>query len=182
MFGKKKNIVEEYKGNEANARKLFLRDAEKKAKKGYYPISENWTPGSYGIGAFIVALLLCFILIGFIVFIYMLIVKPAGTLTVTYEYRETQVAPISKEKKNTTYDFIKVKGKFLTYDSASGIGVIMTDSGKKLDFNIAMWDDPEAVPEVGLDNLNIYNKEGKLSIMTKSYKLERYEKLAAAKK
>lgn len=57
----------------------------------------------------------------------------------------------------------------------------MTDSGTKLDFNIAMWDDPKALPEVGLGNLNIYNKEGKLSVMTKSYELERYEKLVAAK-
>lgn len=88
MFGKKKNIIEEYKGNEAQARKLFLKDAEKKAKKGYYPTSENYTPGKYGVGAFILALLLCFILIGILVFIYMLIVKPAGTLTVTYEYKE----------------------------------------------------------------------------------------------
>jgi hypothetical protein len=39
MFGKKKNIIEEYKGNEAQARKLFLKDAEKKAKKDYYPTS-----------------------------------------------------------------------------------------------------------------------------------------------
>ena len=88
MFGKKKNIIEEYKGNEAQARKLFLKDAEKKAKKGYYPTSENYTAGKYGVGAFILALLLCFILIGILVFIYMLIVKPAGTLTVTYEYKE----------------------------------------------------------------------------------------------
>jgi len=88
MFGKKKNIIEEYKGNEAKARELFLKDADKKAKKDYYPISENYTPGKYGAGAFILALLLCFILIGILVFIYMIIVKPAGTLTVTYEHKE----------------------------------------------------------------------------------------------
>lgn len=35
------------------------------------------------------ALLLCVIVIGILVFIYMLIVKPAGTLTVTYELRLT---------------------------------------------------------------------------------------------
>ena len=33
------------------------------------------------------ALLLCFLLIGIFVFIYMLIVKPPGTLSVVYEYR-----------------------------------------------------------------------------------------------
>jgi Uncharacterised protein family UPF0547 len=88
MFGKKKHIIEEYRGNEAQARKLYLKDAEKKAKKGYYPSSENYTPGKYGIGSFIIALLLCFVLIGIIIFIYMLLVKPAGILTVTYELKE----------------------------------------------------------------------------------------------
>lgn len=34
--------------------------------------------------AFTVALLLCLLLIGILVFIYMLVVKPDGTLTVTY--------------------------------------------------------------------------------------------------
>ena len=90
MFGKKKNIIEEYRGNEAQARKLYLKDAEKKAKKGYYPTSENFTPGKYGFGSFIVALLLCFIFIGILVFIYMLLVKPAGTLTVTYKLKEQE--------------------------------------------------------------------------------------------
>ena len=92
MFSKKKNIVQEYRGNEATAQKLFLKDSEKKAKKGYYPVAENWTPGSYGAGAFILALLLCFLLIGILVFIYMLIVKPAGTLTVTYAYQDQQTS------------------------------------------------------------------------------------------
>lgn len=54
----------------------------------------------------------------------------------------------------------------------------MASTGKQLDFSIDMWEDPEALPEIGLDNLNIYNKEGKLSVMTKSYELEKYEKLA----
>jgi hypothetical protein len=89
LFSKKKNVIEEYKGNEAQSRKEFLKDAERKAKKGYVPVSENYTPGKYGVGAFILALLLCLVLIGILVFIYMLIVKPAGTLTVTYELKDT---------------------------------------------------------------------------------------------
>ena len=90
MLNKKKNIIEQYRGNEARARKLYLKDVEKKGKKNYYPVSENYTPGKYGAGAFILALFLCLILIGIVVFIYMLIVKPAGTLTVTYEYRKIE--------------------------------------------------------------------------------------------
>ena len=54
---------------------------------GYFPTSQSWAPGQWGAGAFIVALLLCFIFIGFLVFVYMLIVRPDGTLTVTYEWR-----------------------------------------------------------------------------------------------
>ncbi|MCV2361435.1 zinc ribbon domain-containing protein [Paucibacter sp. TC2R-5] len=88
MFEKKKHIVEEYRGNEAQARKLFLKDAEKQAAKGYYPTSENFTQGTYGCGSFIFALLLCFVIVGIFIFIYMILVKPPGTLTVTYEFRE----------------------------------------------------------------------------------------------
>jgi hypothetical protein len=56
-------------------------------KLNYIPVSQKWTEGTYGCGAFLVALLLCIILIGIVVFIYMLIVKPPGILTVTYELR-----------------------------------------------------------------------------------------------
>jgi hypothetical protein len=88
----------------------------------------------------------------------------------------------STSKQSTSngsiYNFIKTKGKFLTYNPTTGIGIIMIENGKKLDFSIDMWEDQEALPEVGLDNLNIYNKEGKLVITSKDYKLEKYEKVA----
>ena len=88
MFGKQKNIIEEYRGSESQARKKFLKDAEKKARKGYCPVSENYTPGKYGVLAFLFALILCFVFIGILVFIYMIVVKPPGVLTVTYEYQD----------------------------------------------------------------------------------------------
>jgi hypothetical protein len=90
MVSRKKHIIKEYRGNEAGSRKLFLKDAQRMEKKGYYPVSENWVAGSYGAGAFILALLLCFLVVGFLIFIYMLIVKPAGKLTVTYEYMDAK--------------------------------------------------------------------------------------------
>lgn len=98
MFGKKKNIIKEYRGSVASSRKQFLRDSEKLSKQGYSPISENWTPGSYGMGSFLVALLLCFVVIGFLIFIYMLIVKPDGTLTVTYALNDHKTSQVSEEK------------------------------------------------------------------------------------
>jgi hypothetical protein len=80
-------VVKTYKGSESDANIMFQADAAKMAAKGYFPTAQSWAPGNYGCGAFIVAVLLCFILIGILVFVYMLIVKPAGTLTVTYELR-----------------------------------------------------------------------------------------------
>jgi len=37
MFEKKSHIVETYQGNEAEARKLFLKDAKRKAKRVTIP-------------------------------------------------------------------------------------------------------------------------------------------------
>ena len=85
---KKKTLVKTYKGNHEAATRAFQVDAEKMAAEGYYPVSQDWAPGAYGCGSFLLALLLCLILIGILVFIYVLIEKPDGTLSVTYELRE----------------------------------------------------------------------------------------------
>ena len=77
-------IVKTYVGDQQSAANAYQEDSVKMATTGYVPTSQVWTPGTYGCGAFLFALLLCFVLIGILVFIYMLIVKPAGTLTVTY--------------------------------------------------------------------------------------------------
>jgi hypothetical protein len=82
-------IVRTYKwSSQSGAAAAFQRDAAKLAKEGYFPTSQSWAQGSWGCGAFIVALILAFVLIGILIFIYMLLVKPAGTLTVTYELRQ----------------------------------------------------------------------------------------------
>jgi hypothetical protein len=54
------------------------------AKFGYHPTSQTWAQGQWSGKAFLIAFLLFFVLIGFLVFLYMLIVKPPGTLTVTF--------------------------------------------------------------------------------------------------
>ena len=74
-------------GKPDRAALLFANDANTLAEHGYFPISQSYEPGQWGCGAFLVALLLCLVLIGILVFIYMLVVKPDGTLTVTYEFR-----------------------------------------------------------------------------------------------
>jgi hypothetical protein len=80
-------IIRTYKGNQAEATAAYQADSARLAAQGYFPTSQSWAPGAYGCGAFLLALLLCFVLIGILVFIYMLIVKPDGTLSVTYELR-----------------------------------------------------------------------------------------------
>jgi hypothetical protein len=80
-------IVRTYKGHQSAATAAFKADAARLSDQGYHPTGQTWAAGSYGCGSFLIALLLCFVLIGFIVFVYMLIVPPPGTLTVTYELR-----------------------------------------------------------------------------------------------
>jgi hypothetical protein len=81
-------VIRTYKGSQVAATAAYQADSANMAAAGYFPTSQSWAPGAYGCGAFLVALLLCFILIGFIVFVYMLVVKPDGTLSVTYELRD----------------------------------------------------------------------------------------------
>lgn len=86
-------IVRTYHGApQADLIAAFQSDALELAKQGYTPTTQSWAQGQWGCGAFLVALLLCFLLIGFLVFIYMLVVKPEGTLTVTYEFQGTAEA------------------------------------------------------------------------------------------
>lgn len=47
-----------------------------------------------GCGSFLLALLLAVVLIGILVFIYMLLVKPEGTLSVTYERQQLVTSAI----------------------------------------------------------------------------------------
>jgi hypothetical protein len=90
-------IIKNYTGSKESATRQFQKDATQLAAQGYYPTSQSWAPGAYGCGSFIFALLLCLILIGILVFIYMLLVKPDGTLSVTYQLRINE-----SEAKTTT--------------------------------------------------------------------------------
>jgi hypothetical protein len=85
-------VVRTYKGSPESAARLFHAEAAEMAKQGYFPVSQSYTPGAYTCGEFLVALLLVIVLIGILVFIYMLIVKPPGTLQVTYELRQRHEA------------------------------------------------------------------------------------------
>jgi RNA polymerase subunit RPABC4/transcription elongation factor Spt4 len=95
-----KVIIKNYKGSQEKATRSFKNDSLKMSKKGYYPTSQNWNQGSWGCGSFILALLLCIIIIGVLVFIYMLIVKPDGTLSVTYELKKEYNESVKNKAKN----------------------------------------------------------------------------------
>lgn len=118
---KPNTVVRAYTGKENRALELFRADAAKLAKDGYFPINQTYVPGSWGCGAFVIALLLCIVLIGVLVFIYMLIVKPDGTLTVTYQLGETTEAekacPMCAEKVKSAALVCRFCGH--RFDSAS---------------------------------------------------------------
>jgi hypothetical protein len=81
-------VVRSYRAKtQEQAAQLFQADSAQMAAAGYYPVSQSWAPGQWGCGAFLIALLLAIVLIGILIFIYLLVVKPDGTLTVTYQHR-----------------------------------------------------------------------------------------------
>jgi len=85
---KDKIVVKNYSGSEKIAAEIYKRDAKLMAQQNYYPVSQNWIPGSYGCGTFILALILSIVIVGVLIFVYLILVKPDGTLSVTYELKE----------------------------------------------------------------------------------------------
>lgn len=88
-----RTLTRRYRGSPQEAAEAFQRDAAILERQGYMPVSQIYTPGTYGCAAFLLALILFLVLIGILIFIYMLIVKPPGTLLVTYELRERAPVP-----------------------------------------------------------------------------------------
>ena len=81
-------MVRAYQGKQADAIALFQQDAAHMAQGGYYPVAQSYAPGSWGAGAYILGLLAILLFgLGLLILGYMIIVKPAGTMTVTYQLR-----------------------------------------------------------------------------------------------
>lgn len=76
-----------YPGKYEDAFAAFQYDATRWAKGYWYPTAQTYVPGSWGCGAWVVAFLAMVILVGLIALAYMIAVRPAGELVVTYEYR-----------------------------------------------------------------------------------------------
>lgn len=83
-------ILREYRGRQQkDANAAFARDAAALAADGYFPTTQSWAPGQWGCGAYLLGLLAILLFgIGLLVILYLIVVKPAGTLTVTYELRQ----------------------------------------------------------------------------------------------
>lgn len=81
-------IVRVYRGSQqADVNRKFQEEAGRLGHVGYEPSTQSWAQGQWGCGAWLFALLACIVVVGLLVFLYMLIVKPEGTLTVTFVYR-----------------------------------------------------------------------------------------------
>jgi hypothetical protein len=61
--------------------------------QGFRLTSEKWTPGAWTSGDFFMALLACLLLVGILVFLYMLVVKPKGRLTARYDMLDEVNSP-----------------------------------------------------------------------------------------
>jgi len=79
-----------YSAQQSDAVRIFDQDASELARFGYRPTGQSWEAGRWGWRAFMVALLLAVILVGVLMFLYMLVVRPDGTLTVTYARRDAR--------------------------------------------------------------------------------------------
>ena len=87
-------LIRVYRGRQqSGALAKFDADAQQLAAAGYEPVSQSWAQGEWGCGAFLVALVLFVFVLGILIFIYMLLVKPEGTLTVTYRLTSVTAEP-----------------------------------------------------------------------------------------
>ena len=110
----KTKITRFYKGDKFSAYSQFELDKVNASKDDYYPISEKYIECKYTGGDFISALFLCLFLIGFLIFLYMLVVKPKGKLIVIFEKgKKTKICPLCAEEVKVEAKICKhCSGKF----------------------------------------------------------------------
>lgn len=78
-------IVRLYAGGEQrDALAGYARDAEVLVGQGYLPVGQSWGDGQWSPILFVLALVLSLFGIGLILLAYMAIMRPGGTLCVTY--------------------------------------------------------------------------------------------------
>ena len=81
-------LVRTYRGHQqSQAIASYVMDAETLAQRGYAPTGQSWGEEQWDGGYFLLALVLCLFGIGLILLAYMAIIRPDGTLCVTYRLR-----------------------------------------------------------------------------------------------
>ena len=80
-------LIRSYVGAFAQTVPAFQADASYMAQGGYVPVAQSYEPGNWSGATLVIALLLCLIGIGFLILIYMFIIRPDGALVVTYQFR-----------------------------------------------------------------------------------------------
>jgi hypothetical protein len=100
LAGDPPSLVRLYRGSQQpDAVAEFEKEASSLATRGYLPSTQSWATGQWGVGAWLIAVLACLLIalaiwllvVAVFVFAFMLIVRPDGSLTVTY-VRQTQQA------------------------------------------------------------------------------------------
>jgi hypothetical protein len=121
-------LVRTYHGKQqGDAVLAFETEAEAFAQYGYIPTSQSWASGQWGSSAFILALLLAIVLIGILIFLYLLVVKPEGTLTVVYARQaptQTRTEPTPMPEPPTARD---LSTRLAQLDAARQAGLITED-------------------------------------------------------
>lgn len=83
-------LIRVYTGTQAQATASFQMDAIQLGSMGYVPTTQTWVPGNWTPGQYIAALALCLLFfVGVLLLIYMVMVKPKGSLNVTYALQKT---------------------------------------------------------------------------------------------
>lgn len=81
-------LVRTYRGRQqSEAIASYVKDAELLAQRGYAPVGQSWGDGQWDGGYFLIALILSLFGIGLILLAYMAIIRPDGTLCITYQVR-----------------------------------------------------------------------------------------------
>ena len=73
--------------SEAAARAFAAAEAARMEAEGYEVVGATWTPGAWPVGAWVGGAILSLWLIGIPILIYLVVVKPMGTLTVSRRLR-----------------------------------------------------------------------------------------------
>ncbi len=87
-------IIKEWKGDQMAALSLYQADANLMAERGYFPVSQEWKPGSRTFLC-VIGIILIPAGIGIVLLLSLLFTKNSkGCWTVTYAYREKTQSPL----------------------------------------------------------------------------------------